>query len=45
MGCPYYQDYTRTCIEFFPRVIQHADFMICESEAYHACLAYVVLQT
>lgn len=44
MGCPYYQDYTRTCIEFFPRVIQHSDFMICGSEAYHSCLAYVVLQ-
>jgi hypothetical protein len=44
MGCPYYQDYTRTCIKFFPRVVQHSDFTVCESDKYQSCLAYFVLQ-
>ena len=44
MGCPYYQDLTRTCIQFFPRVVQHSDFTVCESDTYQGCLAYFVLQ-
>ena len=44
MGCPYYQDYTRTCVQFFPRVVQHPDFQVCESDKYVNCLGYFVLQ-
>lgn len=44
MECPYYKDYTRHCIEFFPRVVQYSDFSICESDIYQNCLAYYVLQ-
>ena len=44
MVCPYYKDYTRHCIDFFPRVVQYSDFSICESDTYENCLAYFVLQ-
>jgi len=44
MGCPYYQDYTRTCVQFFPQVVQHSDFTVCESGKYQGCLACFVLQ-
>jgi hypothetical protein len=45
MGCPYYQDLTRTCIQYFPRVVRHSDFQICESDKYPDCLAYVALKS
>jgi hypothetical protein len=44
MGCPYYKDYTRMCIQFFPQVIQHSGFSVCESDKYQSCLAYHILQ-
>jgi hypothetical protein len=45
MVCPYYQDFTRTCIQYFPRVVQHSDFKVCTSENYHDCLAYIALKS
>lgn len=46
MSCPYYQDYTRTCIQHFPRVVQHSEFSVCQSsEKYSDCLAYVALSS
>jgi hypothetical protein len=45
MGCPYFEDMTRTCIQYFPRVIQHSDFSVCESEKYRECLAFIALQS
>jgi hypothetical protein len=43
MSCPYYQDYTRECIQYFPRVISHPDFSVCLSDSYSDCLAFVAL--
>jgi hypothetical protein len=43
MSCPHYQDLTRTCIQYFPRVVSHSDFSVCQSEAYTDCLAYIAL--
>ncbi|MBN1861509.1 MAG: hypothetical protein JW840_08630 [Candidatus Thermoplasmatota archaeon] len=45
MSCPYYQDLTRTCIQYFPRVVQHSDFIVCDSERYPNCLAYIALRS
>ena len=45
MGCPHYTDFTRTCIQYFPRVRQYSSFSVCESEDYHTCLAFVALKT
>lgn len=45
MSCPYYKDFTRNCIQYFPRVVQHSDFKTCESDAFKNCLAYVALQS
>jgi hypothetical protein len=45
MGCAYYQDLTRTCIQYFPRVVQHSDFKVCQSEDYADCLAYIALKS
>lgn len=44
MGCPHYEDFTRTCITSFPTVMKYPSFSTCESENYHDCLAFVVLQ-
>ncbi|HIG99132.1 MAG TPA: hypothetical protein HA258_00990 [Thermoplasmata archaeon] len=43
MSCPYFKDLTRTCIQYFPKVVQHSDFSICESEKHSDCLAFVAL--
>ena len=43
MGCPYYQDLTRLCIQHFPRVMEYPSFGTCDSEDYHNCLAYITL--
>ena len=46
MSCPYYQDLTRDCIQYFPRVVKHADFSVCQSaDKYTDCLAYVALSS
>jgi hypothetical protein len=45
MSCPYYEDLTRTCIQYFPRVVQHSNFTVCESDNYLNCLAYIALQS
>lgn len=46
MGCPYYDDYTRNCVDFFPRVMKHSDFSICQSsDKYSDCLAFVALKS
>jgi hypothetical protein len=45
MSCPHYIDFTRTCIQRFPRVLEHSDFTVCDSEEYHNCLAYICLKT
>lgn len=44
MSCPYYQDFTRNCIQFFPKVLSHTSFSTCESEAYVDCFAYIAIQ-
>jgi hypothetical protein len=44
MSCPYYQDYTRECIQSFPKVMSHTSFSVCESEKYVNCYAYFALQ-
>ena len=43
MSCPYYKDYTRMCIQYFPQVVYRADFPVCESEKYHTCIAYITI--
>jgi hypothetical protein len=43
MSCPYYQDFTRTCIQYFPKVVQHSDFSVCDSEDHSDCLAFIAL--
>jgi hypothetical protein len=43
MSCPYFKDLTRTCIQYFPKVMKHSDFSICESEEHLNCLAFVAL--
>ena len=45
MGCPHYEDFTRTCIRFFPRVINITSFSTCESDKYFDCLAYIALKS
>lgn len=45
MGCPHYQDFTRNCIQYFPRVLSHTSFTTCESEKYFDCFAYIALQS
>ena len=45
MSCPHYNDYTRTCIQYFPRVLEYTSFTVCESEGYINCLAYIALKT
>jgi len=45
MSCPYYEDLTRTCIQFFPRVMSHTSFSTCESDNYLNCLAYIALKS
>jgi hypothetical protein len=45
MGCPYYQDFTRTCIEYFPRVMIHSDFETCASDSYQNCLGFLALHS
>jgi len=45
MSCPYYEDLTRTCIQFFPRVMNHTSFSTCESDNYLSCLAYIALKS
>jgi hypothetical protein len=44
MSCPYYIDYTRMCVQFFPQVMERSNFSTCDSEDYHDCLAYRVIQ-
>lgn len=45
MSCPHYVDYTRTCIQHFPRVMEYPSFLVCESDNYRDCMAYIVLKT
>jgi hypothetical protein len=45
MRCPYYEDFTRTCIQFFPRVMNHTSFTTCESDKYQNCLAFIALKS
>lgn len=45
MSCPYYEDLTRTCIQYFPRVVKHSNYIVCESDKYLDCLAYIALQS
>jgi hypothetical protein len=45
MGCPHYIDFTRTCIQHFPRVLDYSSFKVCNSEEYDKCLAYICLKT
>jgi hypothetical protein len=44
MSCPYFQDLTRECIQYFPKVVEYSDFSVCQSsDKYSDCLAYVAL--
>jgi hypothetical protein len=45
MSCPHYQDLTRTCIQYFPRIIQHSDFSVCESDGHSECLVFIALKS
>jgi len=45
MGCPHYIDYTRNCIQYFPRIIEYPGFDTCDSDNYCNCLAYIVLKS
>jgi len=45
MSCPYYIDYTRTCIKHFPEVKEYSSFRVCESDGYLNCLAFIALKT
>jgi hypothetical protein len=45
MGCPHYEDYTRSCIQFFPHVLNYTSFDTCESDKYFNCLAYIALKS
>lgn len=45
VSCPYYQDLTRTCIQYFPRVVRHSDFETCTSDSYQNCLAFIALKS
>ncbi|HVQ00523.1 MAG TPA: hypothetical protein VMT57_03310 [Candidatus Thermoplasmatota archaeon] len=45
MSCPYYVDFTRTCIEHFPEVREYSSYSVCESEGFTSCLAYIALKT
>lgn len=45
MSCPYYIDFTRDCIKTYPAIIKYKDFSSCESEGYHKCLVYRILQS
>jgi hypothetical protein len=44
MNCPYYEDFTRNCIKYFPYIKNLTSFNTCESDAYQDCLVYNVLQ-
>jgi hypothetical protein len=45
MSCPHYEDLTRTCIQFFPHVMNHTSFSTCESDNHINCLAYIALKS
>jgi hypothetical protein len=45
MSCPHFIDFTRTCIEHFPNVLEHPSYDVCSSEEYQNCLAYICLKT
>ena len=42
MGCPLYQDFTRTCIKEFPQLAKTASFEICDSNLYVDCQIYKI---
>ena len=44
MSCPYYKDFTRMCITSFPNILNHTNYTTCESEDYHNCLYYLILE-
>lgn len=45
MSCPHYIDYTRNCIQYFPRVIEYFGFDICDSNDYQDCPAHIFLKS
>jgi hypothetical protein len=45
MSCPYFKDFTRNCVEFFPKVMANTSFSTCESDKYVDCYAYFALQS
>ena len=42
MGCPLYQDFTRSCIKNFPMLTKVASFEICESDQFYNCQIYKI---
>jgi hypothetical protein len=44
MNCPYYEDFTRNCIRYFPHIQNLTSFKTCESESHENCLVFNVLQ-
>jgi len=45
MSCPHYVDFTRTCITRFPRVLEYSSYLVCESDEYQNCLAFIALKS
>jgi len=45
MSCPHYEDYTRSCIQYFPHVMKYPGFDTCDSGEYDNCLAYIALKS
>jgi hypothetical protein len=44
MGCPKYEDNTRTCVEEFTEVINFVSFDFCESDEYGNCPIYKLIK-
>lgn len=44
MGCPYYEDFTRNCVQYLPHIQNLTSFSTCESDKYEHCLVYHFLK-
>ena len=42
MVCPYYEDFTRVCIEKVPAFTSFINFEYCESDKYNTCFMYLL---
>ncbi len=45
MSCPYYKDFTRSCVNTYPLIIKYKNFKKCESDDYQNCIIYHVLKS